>query len=246
MSNITVYQIEILCKGVGMAKKAKIVNKKKRKKEKKPLPQPLAIPPAPTITLIKALVQGLYKRATDWKHKMKPTALTMKSPFCFKTVLHSECHFRNILYLAFLRAKGRMHTHTYTQTQTEQNRWHETSQCHHLLTVRVAADSVRWMKLRWGDSVTLLSLHSWAWAAEFMLISWLRHCVPWRGMCHLPCHLSEQERLVALPRGLPSRSSTADAGEGYSRMETDGTYGGDAHVCPGMTWQEGHYTEDLQ
>ena len=64
MSNITVYQIEILCNGVGMAEKAKIVNKK-RERKKKNLSQPRAIPPATTITLIKALVQGLYKRVTD-------------------------------------------------------------------------------------------------------------------------------------------------------------------------------------
>lgn len=45
-------------------------------------------------------------------------------------------------------------------------------------------------------------------------------------MCHLSRHLSEQERLVTLPSGLPSRSSTADTGEGYGHMEADGTYGG--------------------
>lgn len=124
-------------------------------------------------------------------------------------------------------------------THTETHRWHETSQCHALLTVTVTTDSVRWMKLRRGDSVARLCLHSWGRAAEFMLISWLRHCVPWRGMCHLPCHLSEQERLVALPRGLPSRSSTAHAGEGYSHMETDGTYGGQLMSAPRMAMTGG-------
>lgn len=94
-----------------------------------------------------------------------------------------------------------------------------------ILQVWVTAESVRWMKLWWGDSVTLLSCHSCR-TSEVMLISWLWHRVPWHGMCHLPCHLSEQERLVALPRGSPSRSSTADTWEGYSHMETDGSYGG--------------------
>lgn len=136
------------------------------------------------------------------------------------SVLPSECHFRNLLYLMLPHAKGHTHTH-------RKNRWHETSQSHSL-TVRVITVFMRWMKLRWGDSVTRLSLHSWG-----MLISWLWHCVPWCGMCHLPCHLIEQETLVALPRGLPSRSSTADTGEGYSQMETDGTYGGQLMRAPG-------------
>lgn len=147
----------------------------------------------------------------------------MKSLFWYKSVLLSDCHFRNILYSAF--------QHTHTHRKTDDMQLHSimiSSQSECLLTL--------WGEWSCGDSVALLSLHSWARAAEFMLISWLRHCFPWRGMCHLPCHLSEQERLVVLPQGLPSRSSTADAGEGYRNMEPDGTYGGQLRSAPG--WRD--------
>lgn len=58
-------------------------------------------------------------------------------------------------------------------------------------------------------------------------------------MCHLPCHLSEQETLVALPRGLPSRFSTADAGEGL-RPHTDRWHlRWVPRACSGIGAQEG-------
>ncbi len=213
-----------------------------KQKEKKHF---ISHPPATPIILIIALTQEhskCYKSVTDWKQIETDRALNVwKAHSGTRARSTQSATSETYCNLRFNTSCQATHTNTHTQA----HRWHETSQCHTPLTVTATTDSVRWMKLRRGDSVARLCLHSWGRAAEFMLISWLRHCVPWRGMCHLPCHLSEQERLVALPRGLPSRSSTADAGEGYSHMETDGTYGGQLMSAPGWQWQEGCYTEDL-
>lgn len=142
-------------------------------------------------------------------------------------VFHPEWHMRNCTLTLLMPREE--------QTQKTDNM----KPSSHTVVIRVITGWMKWMKLRWEDSVTRLSPHS-----RGMLISWLWCCDPWRGMCHLPCHLSEQEMLVALPRGLPSRSSTPDTGVGVQPRGSRWHLWWAAYVWPRTTWQEGHYHQD--
>lgn len=140
------------------------------------------------------------------------TNLWRRSRRTESTVMITECW---MFEKSILRRKSASVTGTLpsscANTLTWWSGWDQTSTCHTLITA---------LRIKRRCNSVSPSTHRAERPWGIMLISWLRHCARWRGRCHLPCHLSEQETLVSLPRGLPSRFSTADAGE-VLRPHTD-------------------------
>lgn len=155
----------------------------------------------------------------------------MKSPFCCTRVLHSDCHFRNILYLMFLHAKGQTHTHTHRKTDD-------------MKPHRVVLSSQS-LLTRWGDSVTLSvpSLMGQSYRVNVDLMTVALCSLAWDVPSPLPSEWT----------GDPCCSATRHPLQIQHCWHWGGVQPhGDrwhlwwaAHVCPRMTWQEGDYTEDL-